>query len=522
MRNAALICCLLVPAPLASAAVSIEAIVVQDQLLPGSDQLPGFMSNETVRSNGPRDVSVNAEGDFVLAVTTGPEPLPDSVWYFYGSVGGADPMALRRNTPIGGNEFRSFISQVGIGTGGELYYGAILQGTGTPASLWQDDTLLHKRGDAITTGPLQGQFFGDGVGSVRVRGANEVVWRQDYAATATGEDVGAALMSGIGAYNTLIKSGDPIGTLGSVADYSQAFTIFSNPEYSLSGTNILAATSLDIGESVMLLNGAPLTYGSGGPLVTNTLIPAADGGLTEDGVPIEQLRFSSYWGVNDAGDYAFAGNVELTTDGDTNVDGDILFSNGSILYREGDVVDGVTLDDGQFEDVKVLPDGRVAFIYADHLFVDDDLIVAPGDEVTLPDGSLSQVFTMGVGKLTVAAQMAAGGDGLPVLYFGGRLGNDDSAMFRLVPEAPTGDFNGDGVVDAADYTVWRDTLGSTTELAADANGNDIVDLADYDLWKANFQAAGFGAAIVPEPNSALLLVGLMLPAASCGRRSVAE
>ena len=28
-----------------------------------------------------------------------------------------------------------------------------------------------------------------------------------------------------------------------------------------------------------------------------------------------------------------------------------------------------------------------------------------------------------------------------------------------------GDYNDNGIVDAADYTIWRDTLGSTTDLA---------------------------------------------------------
>ena len=34
----------------------------------------------------------------------------------------------------------------------------------------------------------------------------------------------------------------------------------------------------------------------------------------------------------------------------------------------------------------------------------------------------------------------------------------------------TGDFNNDNKVDAADYVIWRKTLGSTTNLQADANG----------------------------------------------------
>ncbi len=49
-----------------------------------------------------------------------------------------------------------------------------------------------------------------------------------------------------------------------------------------------------------------------------------------------------------------------------------------------------------------------------------------------------------------------------------------------------GDYNGDGVVDAADYTVWQDTKGSTTDLRADGNGDGVVDAADHDLWKAHF------------------------------------
>jgi hypothetical protein len=80
----------------------------------------------------------------------------------------------------------------------------------------------------------------------------------------------------------------------------------------------------------------------------------------------------------------------------------------------------------------------------------------------------------------------------------------------LVTGPPTlvGDYNGDGVVDAADYTVWRDTLGETGPgLAADGNGDLLVDAADYALWRSNFgQSLASGsmsldAAAVPEPSS---------------------
>ena len=60
--------------------------------------------------------------------------------------------------------------------------------------------------------------------------------------------------------------------------------------------------------------------------------------------------------------------------------------------------------------------------------------------------------------------------------------------FLLEPKTPVqlGDYNGDGNVDAADYTVWRNSLGSTINLAADGDGSGTIDAGDYDLWKSRF------------------------------------
>jgi hypothetical protein len=62
-----------------------------------------------------------------------------------------------------------------------------------------------------------------------------------------------------------------------------------------------------------------------------------------------------------------------------------------------------------------------------------------------------------------------------------------------------GDFNGDNVVDAADYTIWRDTLGSTGDLRADHDQNCQVDNDDYQVWVAHFgQTIGSVATSVLE------------------------
>src|SRR5262249_27231659 len=60
-----------------------------------------------------------------------------------------------------------------------------------------------------------------------------------------------------------------------------------------------------------------------------------------------------------------------------------------------------------------------------------------------------------------------------------------------IPPAAFGDYNLDGFVDAADYTVWSDTLGAAVPAAtaADGNGSGNVDVGDLDVWKEHFGAS---------------------------------
>ncbi len=71
-----------------------------------------------------------------------------------------------------------------------------------------------------------------------------------------------------------------------------------------------------------------------------------------------------------------------------------------------------------------------------------------------------------------------------------------------------GDFNNDGIVDASDYTVWRDALGSTENLLADGNGNGVVDQADYVVWASAFGAtasSNSSGVSTPEPSAIVML-----------------
>jgi hypothetical protein len=79
---------------------------------------------------------------------------------------------------------------------------------------------------------------------------------------------------------------------------------------------------------------------------------------------------------------------------------------------------------------------------------------------------------------------------------GGRI---DIGAFEVQPVGPAlpGDYNEDDIVDAADYVVWRKTLGTTGVPAysgADGDGDTAIDNDDYDVWSENFgEVVGGGA-----------------------------
>ncbi len=74
-------------------------------------------------------------------------------------------------------------------------------------------------------------------------------------------------------------------------------------------------------------------------------------------------------------------------------------------------------------------------------------------------------------------------------------------------ESPLGDYDGDLDVDANDYALWELTYGSPVVLIADGNDDGVVDAADYTIWRDNLTPAA--AVSVPEPAAGwLALVAL--------------
>ena len=91
-----------------------------------------------------------------------------------------------------------------------------------------------------------------------------------------------------------------------------------------------------------------------------------------------------------------------------------------------------------------------------------------------------------------------------------------SITLTLVGKARlAGDYNGDSIVDAADYIVWRSTEGQSVAAStgADGNGDGVIDDSDFDVWRTHFgqiasaSGAALSASTVPEP-AAFCLLGL--------------
>ncbi|MEN0111116.1 MAG: hypothetical protein AAF805_10375, partial [Planctomycetota bacterium] len=344
-----------------------------------------------------------------------------------------------------------------------------------------------------------------------------------------GDNAGSALMRGATAYDVLLRSGDTIPGLGTIGVDTDFTTISIKTTWSQLGANYITEVGVPNGgtnnfgeptfDGGMVLNGAALTFSqSGAVLKEQSPLPAVDGGL-----PGETFFAFQGWDVNESGDWAVAAFTDNVADA---VD-QVLIHNGELIYREGETVDGVLLD-GQVQGVGLNDRGDLAFAWNDHVFINGQAVAGPGTLVETPDlpGATLGGTGLSLGKFEITNLPAAGGDGLPIVYFAGEVefvaGPQTATfdvMFRLAPPAPLdGDYNGDGVVDAADYTVWRDTDGSNLLLAADGDDDTVVDADDYTVW-ANGFGGSVSAAPVPEGGAACLaLMSLSLLRLSANRR----
>lgn len=151
------------------------------------------------------------------------------------------------------------------------------------------------------------------------------------------------------------------------------------------------------------------------------------------------------------------------------------------------------------------------------------------------DGTLAvSLFNLGGGLFTpsvgntftlLTATEGVGGTFDALLLPGGFQWNvaygANNVVLSVIGLSPVGDYNADGTVNAADYVVWRNSLGATgANLPADGNGDLVVNQTDYEVWRSHFgMTSGSGlASSVPEPASAILFALVACGLALCRKR----
>jgi len=287
--------------------------------------------------------------------------------------------------------------------------------------------------------------------------------------------------------------------LGSVAGHTATFDLRG-------GTLLVDGDITDgLGESKLWIKGGTLSAGGD---ITVEQIDLVDGQLEGSGGTIT---------INDPSPTAFNlkggtlknfGTIDgtLVQDGGTlmigaspgimTISGDYTLndqgSGGTLSVEIGGMTAGVDHDKLQIGQTATL-DGTLS------LQLIDDFIPSVGDRFYILD------FIAASGDLTLDSSSALLPEGLnwnlDDLMTTGELFVSSSIL--TVP----GDYNVNGIVDPADFVVWRNHLGSSVVLPNDTTPG-MVTQADYDVWNTNFgnlTSREFTAISTPEPSSAALL-----------------
>ncbi|MEN1681737.1 MAG: M14-type cytosolic carboxypeptidase [Planctomycetota bacterium] len=102
------------------------------------------------------------------------------------------------------------------------------------------------------------------------------------------------------------------------------------------------------------------------------------------------------------------------------------------------------------------------------------------------------------------------GNRRPLSYYDELGANFGVAFYNAWVPQLEGDYNEDGVVNAADYTVWRDNLGGPVGVLPNDTTGLPVGIEQYNAWLANFGSAlPSAASAAPEPACGLLCVVAM-------------
>lgn len=314
------------------------------------------------------------------------------------------------------------------------------------------------------------------------------------------------------------------GTLGPNLGSGFTFSLLADPDINAAGDLVFAGTVVDAsdgsqmrsiwrdtgGGHVQLIKPGDVVSGRGlqaGTTIANAYRPLVNakgdvaflGSITGPGVD----------GANSRGIFTDADgelvmlarqyNAEL---GPGAADGAEFYSFSNVMFNaEGDVaftaeltVEARPHDYGRGDGIWATKDGEIYNIIRVGDFFDAD----PGPAVDMQEVILFDFLDWDTSAGGNGRKLHFTDDGL--LAFALVLGDGSSGIYtaRIVADVPlSGDFDGDGAVDGADFLAWQRTPG----------------IGSLDDWQVNYGTMqGWNMATVPEPSALLLLCGMSLGA----------
>ncbi len=322
-----------------------------------------------------------------------------------------------------------------------------------------------------------------------------------------------AKLTGSSAATTNIELGSTVTVRELVADASSSFQVSGGGKIQLDGQD---------NQADVVVTGGSHTFNVDVHSHANTTVDIAQGAILSfddtfdfDGVTVHKKGEGALYLNSNTN--SGSGRLEVTEGmlgGSGDVNGDLVTLGGVVAPGQSigtlDVRGDFTL--GAAATLQIELDGSSS---SDLLLVGDDADLAGLLDVVLTGGYRpaegTQFLVMIADSITDSGLALAGvnADNFEFTAVGGTL-----ILTSLLTDL-AGDYNKDGVVDAADYTVWADSLGQAgTGLAADGDGNGVIEQADYHVWKTNFGTSLVGAsgdaAAVPEPAVSVLLLGMVV------------
>lgn len=244
-------------------------------------------------------------------------------------------------------------------------------------------------------------------------------------------------------------------------------------------------------------------------LIDSVRLQAGTGGTTANWM-VDELRIGTSWEDVASSANAPGATVNLATGevilfgGDTSLD----VTSYSLTSSLGQLVFGnlTSLESQNIGDPAMDPDNGIGFEILSE--TNNDITEADLTGATVFDNntslSLGNIFNTATNELDRDLEIS----------FTTLAGNGDGQVIYISGLPVDGDYNGNGIVDAADYTLWRDNRGANVALPNEnpsATTPGAVDQEDYAYWKSRFGAAsGSGsfadASAVPEPSTAALML----------------